>query len=893
MPNGPGGQNEKIWTFSDVLEKERRLINGRRKRLGLINSEYERGLTGLALSGGGIRSASFCLGVMRALAKDHKLKSFDYLSTVSGGGFAGAFVSRWVHEKGYEEVEEGLRSDTGFADPNSPLYHLRSYISYLTPRVGLFSLDSLAGAGIYFRNLLLNWLVFVPFVFAAVVAAQIVHYLFLLAATDSVTKPNWLMGSLLFVCLFLMGWTFAEFIKYRPGWGISNEVRSFPKLLISLGLTLFCASFLFAITALMSRVGFNSRGKFLVSFIAAAVVFLSFMQAVIQTSSNKRQLSSGWIFTSGVALAIQGALIALLLSSLPQYLDVEHSKLVQTVQYTVILAPLVFITVVYTTEILYVLLMTDSPKGDLEREWLARSTGAQFRLPLAWVFFGAAVIVGPAYIDLNFLKWIFGEKPNFDYPGLSAMTGIAGTITVWLARAKSSLAVVSDKYETIKEKGARWVLAVSFPVFLFGAIALLAQINSGIIKPLILSSDKFLDGYYYFNSQSEVVRSFLGIHVDLELAAMLVILLCSIFAGLVADYFVDINKYSLHGTYRNRIIRTFLGASNDAREPGGFLDFDENDNLELNKLRFCKLATKSQKRITPQIHIINMAMNVPASPQLVLQERKALPFAASPIAVGSRSLCGVEDSKTFPEGCYRRAGRYGKGNGIAISLGTATAISGAAFNSNMGYHSSSALNLLLTFFNMRLGAWLGSPGPSGSSTYLTDGPKFAVRPLMEEALGLAAEDKPYVHLSDGGHFDNLGLYELIARKCSLIVVVDAGADLDRSLQDLGVAERLAFLDLGARIDFPDADLLKIKEKEDCIAVGCINYQDCDYRGRLIYIKPNIATNVPASVFAYGRNNPQFPHEPTVDQWFNESQFNAYLQMGELIGARVSIELWNR
>ena len=124
----------------------------------------------LCLSGGGIRSAAFCLGVMRALARKNQLLSFNYFSTVSGGGFAGSFVILWISRlfaQGLkpQQVEREIASKDAFA--RNPLIHLRRYSNYLTPRVGAFSLDSLTGGLIYTRNFVVNLLLMLPFLIAA------------------------------------------------------------------------------------------------------------------------------------------------------------------------------------------------------------------------------------------------------------------------------------------------------------------------------------------------------------------------------------------------------------------------------------------------------------------------------------------------------------------------------------------------------------------------------------------------------------------------------------------------------------------------------------------------------------------------------------------------------
>ena len=120
----------------------------------------------------------------------------------------------------------------------------------------------------------------------------------------------------------------------------------------------------------------------------------------------------------------------------------------------------------------------------------------------------------------------------------------------------------------------------------------------------------------------------------------------------------------------------------------------------------------------------------------------------------------------------------------------------------MGYHSSPLVTFLMTFFNARLGWWLGNPGPAGNDTFYLSSPRFTVRPIVAEAFGLTGRTAPYVYLSDGGHFDNLGLYEMVLRRCHLIVVSDGSCDADCDLNDLGGAIRKIRADLGISIEFP-------------------------------------------------------------------------------------------
>ncbi|MEP6766825.1 MAG: patatin-like phospholipase family protein, partial [Gemmatimonadaceae bacterium] len=124
----------------------------------------------LCLSGGGIRSATFALGVVQALATRSALTKFNYISTVSGGGFLGGWLSAWMKHAGPENAQRELhKSPYVKLDPEPvPVKHLRTYTNYLSPKLGLLSADTWTLAATYIRNVLLNWLVIVPLIAMAV-----------------------------------------------------------------------------------------------------------------------------------------------------------------------------------------------------------------------------------------------------------------------------------------------------------------------------------------------------------------------------------------------------------------------------------------------------------------------------------------------------------------------------------------------------------------------------------------------------------------------------------------------------------------------------------------------------------------------------------------------------
>jgi hypothetical protein len=171
------------------------------------------------------------------------------------------------------------------------------------------------------------------------------------------------------------------------------------------------------------------------------------------------------------------------------------------------------------------------------------------------------------------------------------------------------------------------------------------------------------------------------------------------------------------------------------------------------------------------------------------------------------------------------------------------------------------------------------------------------------------------YLSDGGHFENLGAYELIRRRVGRIVIVDAEADPDYRCESLSYLVRKARIDFGATITFEqdeanrprftgsleelrrgawaksehDAWTLEAAAPEGLsrthAALARVTYADGS-EGSLLYVKPTLIGDEPLDLRQYHRDHPSFPHEPTRDQFFDEAQWESYRRLGELIGERL-------
>jgi hypothetical protein len=236
--------------------------------------------------------------------------------------------------------------------------------------------------------------------------------------------------------------------------------------------------------------------------------------------------------------------------------------------------------------------------------------------------------------------------------------------------------------------------------------------------------------------------------------------------------------------------------------------------------------------------------------------------------------------------------------GCGVSLATAVSISGAAASPNMGYHTSPATAFLMTLFNVRLGAWLPNPAQAEKmgDAIRASGPSNSLRAILRE-LGGATDDRGRdIYLSDGGHFENLGLYEMVRRRCRYIIVSDAGADPECAFADLGGAVRKVKIDFDVDIRFEELPISargKDIVTQRAYALGTIEYPERRYAGsgpespeareartgRLLYIKPSYWGALPVDVRSYAEVSKTFPHESTADQFFSESQFESYRHLG--------------
>ncbi len=310
---------------------------------------------------------------------------------------------------------------------------------------------------------------------------------------------------------------------------------------------------------------------------------------------------------------------------------------------------------------------------------------------------------------------------------------------------------------------------------------------------------------------------------------------------------LDVNLTGPHKLYRDQLAKTFVWPSGAPEIP---------------------LSQMNPTQRAPY-HLINATVNLPSSTSDVLRDRKGDFFLFSKHWVGSTAV------EYRPASCW-------KTKRSPVDLATAMAISGAAASPQMGLGSIPSLSALMTLLNIRLGFWLANPRSAPPITP----PGFSC--LLREMTGwVMSEERTWLNVSDGGHIENMGLYELLRRRCKFIVCVDGEADPESTFHGQLTLVRHAQIDLGVRIEphldemRPDpksrfskthAQLFRIKypQSKGGRAAGM---------GLLLYLKLSLTGDEAELLKRYRLIHPDFPHQSTIDQFYGEEQFEAYRQLG--------------
>lgn len=839
---------------SDEVPDEATLLNRRRQAMGQPAAER---FEALALSGGGIRSATFALGVLQALAgtardpaqgksparfKDAMLSRFDYLSTVSGGGFIGAFlVGLFVpgrlrrQAQTAEAAADDARKVLGSGPPQrirsatadqpdfrlqAPLAWLRENGRYLTP-TGTGDLVYAAGLG------LRNWVSL-----HVVIGVALLLALTLLAALRSALLDPACAQAL---CRLEATWLNEALA------GLRVDKDPFASLWWS---TLFVVALApLALWVLPTGIAYwtTSRSadgrsppvnRSMVGLLLAAVVF-----AWLGWGGHGDSLALQRVWWALAGLTLLGVAVHMVLSVF------EPTARMQAVLLT---------------------------------RWLASGLIAAAALALLALIetLGHTLylwsIAGPAWL-----------------PGLPAALGAA---LAWMGRRIGA----SGKASALPGWLQKLPLTTLGGIAGLAALLLIATLWAWVVQWLA-----------WQGANPTMARMASAEHLSLLLTHALAWLLLA--AG-VGQFPAFINLSSLQSFYAARLTRTYLGASNGERFEGDARHLSAAEPLPGDGLKLEQLWDGGDLKTWAPLQLVNVTVNKTIDPaeQLVQRDRKGQPMAVMPYGF---AIDGWRN-RFKPEG-----GRVPLNP--PMQLGDWVGTSGAAFSTGIGRETTLGMSLLMGAANVRLGVWWASGLRAQAMP-----PWWRLLSWAGRGLGAVFRTQTYLsyeftarfyglrrrwqYLSDGGHFENTALYELLRRerRVGLIVASDNGADPDYRFDDLANLIRLARIDLrmdvavvgdfagwehlpkvfGTTAQFsadggkanPAALLLRAQSLDDGKAPPCW----------IVLLKPSPQAGAPADVLQYAKTHPAFPQEPTSDQFFDEAQWESYRSLGQYIAGRV-------
>jgi hypothetical protein len=830
-------QNAEIEAINERRDRQgrSRIPQIRRDQKVTIDDLPIQDISGLALSGGGIRSAAISLGVLQALNQHDALKNIDYLSTVSGGGYMGSSLSATMTATKGDFVFASESADSSKQRPKASevkdtesVGHIRNYSNYLIPS-GLR--DVITAAAIVTRGLVANFaLVFPVVLFSAAVTVWSNPFRSSLYVTDFFGTETLTFGGINLVQIFR--------VKY---FGITLLIT-----LLGVGFFLFWALY----RSIFCR---RNPSEFRTNFPVVGALWLIVVALAFFVELQPFVVAGMFDIAEG------GGVYSFL------------TRWVTTL--AAIATPIAALVTIFRQQIGSTIKSADSTSS-VWKKILGLGSEAS-----VWIA-GAAVplLIWVVYLYLSY--WgIINDRTK---PPLQ------------VAKEKGNITQLqSEKSGTQSETVQQSKPAAQEPRLL--SRPCVYQEPPKKESPSDQNEKPVYDGSHTPNwllTASEYVSN--GIYGCTVRRPMALLYFYACIWLWFVSLFLTTNANSLHRLYRDRLSKAFLFNPRAYMTPRTAKNAKSSDQgrdfLPLDKMRLSEVSTADGP-----YHLVNASLNIQGSDYANRRGRNADFFLFSPCFVGSRAT-GYAPTMAMERECPE------------LDLATAMAISGAAVSSNMGSQSIRPLTATLALLNFRLGYWLKNPKvvlkilPNWSL-------KNAVRRLFvgflwSEITGRLYENSREIYLTDGGHIENLGIYELLRRRCKLIVVVDADCDSEMHFASLITLQRYARIDLGIRIDLPlnilrettlanmstptimerlskpsQKELVEPKrQKGPHAAVGTIDYGGGN-KGVLLYIKSSLSGDENDYIRAYARRYNDFPHENTGDQFFSEEQFEVYRALG--------------
>jgi hypothetical protein len=512
----------------------------------------------------------------------------------------------------------------------------------------------------------------------------------------------------------------------------------------------------------------------------------------------------------------------------------------------------------------------------------------------------------------------------------------------WIAALLGFLVLVVPTFlgmaKAITDNAATWIVAgITSGVLTTAAVrsivkqaaAPVATMLAGLIVPLLTIAGLAVSAYYSIE--------FNWLNEDHWPSGWILFVAVLVVGWLVAWAFAPVNRVSLHPFYREQL--------SDAFE----LRMKSSGSVEAGRTEL--KALKRDKRTTT----ICAAANVMASP-ITPPGRGALSFTFSGGAVGiptrkpttrleipknSKALCEalrgtrLLEKKNTADDSRSAEQTHQEQEESGFPLAAAVAVSGAAVSPGMGKMTRRSYEALLAVANIRLGVWLPNPldprlrNPSSKAEgsqasnpkrqgrqepdsgalhrigdFFIRGPRLLPY-FYKELLGLHNILDHYLYVTDGGHWDNLGLVEALRVRPDEIIVFDSSGDPPGTYATLGEAKSLAEMELGVRIVLdtaplsshterqeptPDKKQRKLRSRrkngrqgpgrpETCFISGTAFYEDPAGTCQITYCRALVTKDAPVDIAAFQAKHAAFPNHSTLKQLFDDETFEAYRALG--------------
>ncbi len=655
--------------------------------------QQPQGTSALCLSGGGIRSATFALGVLQGLAHAGVLRHIDYLSTVSGGGYTGGWLTTWLHREGaagrddvMRELDPTTAALTGALDDPSPVDRLRRTCRYLAPSGGVVSADVWTLVMTMARNLALNWLVILPLLAAALLVPRLYYAAVHAIETNAAIRPcsvQALAGTpMWFLVAFAAGFVTASayivlnFVGRGGQWSQGRFLSFFlvPSVVSAVAFTLFWSAtpcpfdpgtsiFLGAVVPAAGWlvVGGARHG---IRGVAITLVALALGLTAIWSVTDRLGVDiptrEGWRALGTVILLPLMAWFARRWVGKPPANDGSTLRLRiggRTVIAALVSGPIMgygtywfasdqfgfgtgltefyaaftvpFLLILALLNMVVFLGIASSEVDDSALEWWSRTCG--------WIAIAAVLWAGAGFLVFYTADWIeAGVKAITSY--LEVDHGTASALLTVVVPLFSSLAGLAARGGG-KSQLKLAMQKVALPLVILLLLASIAWADLRLVLHFEQNS-----GVPPCATDGTVVNPCYA--PGAELGPVAILFGSLLLFGLLMSRTVPVNRFSLHGMYRQRLIRTFLGASRRDRKPNAFTGFDSQDDMRVHDLADVR-----------PLHVINTTLNAVESTHVGRHEKKAQSMTFSPLHVGNRFV-GYRPADKYGSDGARRGHRY-------------------------------------------------------------------------------------------------------------------------------------------------------------------------------------------------------------------------------------------